>query len=148
MAKILILESIQNEYLASKVLSTVNDILEENKFTIDTISVNEPFSLLCSASTSLELHDYDGVIILGTVFKDTPLENKLIYQEILRCFCDLSVHYALPVGFGMVLATDKGAAFSSIEKKARTAAHSCVDLIKLKNQFGLIENESFARYNN
>ncbi|WHQ47140.1 MAG: 6,7-dimethyl-8-ribityllumazine synthase [Candidatus Midichloria sp.] len=103
MAKIPILESIQNDYLANKVLSAVNDILEKNKFTIDTIPVNEPFSLLCSASTSLKLHDYDEVMILGTIFKDTPLENELIYQEILRCFCNLSMCYALPVGLGMVL---------------------------------------------
>ena len=149
MAKILILELRQSkEDLTVRSLSIVNEILQDNEIIADTISVDEPFSLLYSASISLELYDYDGMIILGCLLEDAASENKIIYKEILRCFSDLSLHYALPVGFGFLFAKDREESALLIAEKSKRAVLSCLDLIKLKNQFGLIDNEPFTRYSN
>ena len=148
MGKILILESRQYEVIADKSLSIVHGILGNNKFIIDTISVDKPLSLLCAASISLELYDYEGMIILGVIFKNDNIANKMIYKQILRCFSDLSVHYALPIGFGVIFAQNEAKAELILDKEVRSAVEACLDLIKLKNQLSLIENEPLARYSN
>lgn len=148
MGKILILESRQYETIANNALNIAHRFLGNNKFIIDTVSVDSPFSLLCAASISLELYDYEGVIILGAIIKNDNVVNKMIYKQILRCFSDLSVHYALPIGFGVIFAQNENEAELVLDKEVRSAVKSCLDLIKLKNQLDLIENEPFARYSN
>ncbi len=78
----------------------------------------------------------DGYIVLGSFIKSDMPHNQVAYGEVLRALQDLSYYYALPVGFGMVVAENSESAFNYAEI-GRTAAQTCLALIELKSQFGL-----------
>jgi 6,7-dimethyl-8-ribityllumazine synthase len=78
----------------------------------------------------------DGYVILGSFIQTDMPCNQIAYGEVLRALQDLSCYYALPAGFGMVVAENLEAAFNYAEI-GRHAAQTCLSLIELKSQFGL-----------
>ena len=148
MIKILILQFKQDPDLDALALEYAMSIMEDNKTSTQHILVDEPFSILCAAGISMELQDYDGVIVLGALVQYEKPHCTILYKELLRCFSDLAMHYSMPIGLGIVLAENQFEALKTTEKRSKDAAMSCIELIKMKNQLGLFENEALTRYSN
>ena len=153
MAKILVVESKKTEAqqaISALCFDAISKIINENsKIGIDRVSVKNVFEIPFAVSINIELDDYDGVILLGCIEDEKALKSQVLYKEILRCFLDLSIHYALPIGFGIIMV---GKNDTNIENKAIDAAiesaTSCIELLKLKSQLGFSQNDQFSRYSN
>jgi 6,7-dimethyl-8-ribityllumazine synthase len=148
MAKILTLLSNNNKQVANLALNTTQEVLRDSKFSVDTIEVREPLGLLCAASLMLESREYEGLIILGFLDLAESPENSIVFEKILRCFSDLSVHYALPVGFGLILTKNEQCTDQLIVERSKNAALLCLDLINLKTQVSIIDYEHPTKYSN
>jgi 6,7-dimethyl-8-ribityllumazine synthase len=123
-------------------------IKEHTKIDIDILKDYPLFSLPCAASISLEINDYDGMVIIGYGEFTKESGAKTIYKEVVRSFTDLSMHYALPIGFALVMIKPGDDVKTLAMQAAVDAAHSCIELLKLKNELGFSSNAQFARYNN
>lgn len=78
----------------------------------------------------------DGYIILGSFLKNEMACNSLVYTETLRSLQDLACYYTLPISYGLIVAdaVDENADYREL---GHSAALSCINLIDLKQRFGL-----------
>jgi 6,7-dimethyl-8-ribityllumazine synthase len=78
----------------------------------------------------------DGYIILGSFLKSEMACNSLVYTEVLRSLQDLACYYTLPISYGLIVADaiDENANYGEL---GHSAALSCINLIDLKQRFGL-----------
>jgi 6,7-dimethyl-8-ribityllumazine synthase len=78
----------------------------------------------------------DGYIILGSFLKNEMACNSLVYTETLRSLQDLACYYTLPISYGLIVADgiDENVNYGEL---GHSAALSCMNLIDLKQRFGL-----------
>ena len=153
MVKILVIESQsseQNSSISHLCFDAASKIINEHgKISIDKVSLRNIFEIPFAISLNIELDDYDGLILLGCIEDKTDIKSQILYKEILRCSLDLSIHYALPIGFGIVLVAKDDENIKNIAINAAIeSAISCVELLKLKSQLGFSQNDQFTRYSN
>jgi len=77
-----------------------------------------------------------GYIMLGSFLKNEMACNSLVYTEVLRSLQDLACYYTLPISYGFIVADaiDGSANYGEL---GHSAALSCINLIDLKQKFGL-----------
>jgi 6,7-dimethyl-8-ribityllumazine synthase len=81
----------------------------------------------------------EGYIVLGHILRQDRPEAERIFQEAYRAIQELSTYYALPFGYGIVVC-DQGQDVVNFIDIAQKAVISCLSLITLKQQLGLMPN--------
>jgi 6,7-dimethyl-8-ribityllumazine synthase len=146
--RILIVESRFYGEIADISLASASKVLDLKDIGYDVLSVHNIFEMPAAVNMKFEFSDYSGVIALGCAVPDGNLGYQAIYQECLRGLNDVGVYYAVPLGLGVFLAEDSDKAKVMAEEFSQNAALSCLQLIKIRDQFGFISGEHSIRYNN
>ena len=146
--KILVIESRFHENIADLSLSSACKFLESQSIEYDVLPVHNIFEIPAAINMKFEFADYTGVIALGCAIKDNNLGYQFIYQECIRGLNDVGVYYAVPIGLGIFIAEDIVKAKMMAEDVAHNAVLSCLQLVKIRDQFGFLASDQSLRYDN
>jgi 6,7-dimethyl-8-ribityllumazine synthase len=145
---VVILEARDNGKLSEQLYKSVVQTLQINRIGHSRITLPSvlelpvAFRIAIEATKGTEIKDTntwqrpDGYIFLGSFLKNEMACNSLIYTETLRSLQDLACYYTLPISYGMVVADciDENSNYGEL---GHSAALSCINLIDLKQKFGL-----------
>ncbi len=88
---------------------------------------------------------FDGYVALGCVIKGETYHFDIVANECARGIMDLQTHYAISVGNGVLtcFTEEQAKARASVagENKGGAAVKACLDMIKIKNRYGLYPRE-------
>lgn len=147
MNKILIVESTLHRKIASRSLEVAQNILQHNNTEHMVVSVTNPLNIATAINLSIEAYNFEGVVALGCIFYDS-FYNEILIKECLRSISDVSLDCVLPVGFGIIASQHEKEATELLEAVVTDAVHSCLQLIKAKNQLHFIEDDQYSKYRN
>lgn len=146
--RILVIEARFHKEIADLSLSSACKALESQSIEYDVLPVHNIFEIPAAINMKFEFADYTGVIALGCAIKDENLGYQFIYQECIRGLNDVGVYYAVPIGLGLFMAEDLKNAKLMAESFAHNAVLSCLQLVKIRDQFGFIASDQSLRYDN
>jgi 6,7-dimethyl-8-ribityllumazine synthase len=145
---ILIVESRFYEDIADEMVSGALAVLEEAGAEYTRIAVPGAFEIPAVVSYSVWRLDYhpderrfDGYVTLGCVIRGETTHYDYVCGESARALMDLSTRYALAMGYGILTCETREQAWARASvaegNKGGVVARACLDMVSLKNEFGL-----------
>lgn len=140
MTSVLIIETISPEGRANLLTEEAIQFLTTEKIGYTRVGVTHvleaPIALRLAVETlkvglESKLHRPDGYIILGYVSKNEAFPEA-VFEEVVRSLQDMACYYGLALSHGIYLEDTQNTAFGG-----QKAALSCMNLMRLKTQFGL-----------
>ena len=68
-------------------------------------------------------------------------------HECTRIIQDIIIYYSVPLGFGILTASNKQQALNMAMKYGKNAAKTCIHMIKIKEQFMVYNDRKNATFN-
>lgn len=133
--RVLIVESAFHADISECSLSVVQQSLERyGKSFFDVVTVPRVFEIAHAMNLILESREYDGVVILGCVLRLDDC-GELMLSECVKSANELSIHYSVPLGCGIMFADDIEQARQKATKCSIEAVTACLALMKIKSEF-------------
>lgn len=145
---IMIVEGRYYDDIQDQMLQGAVQVLEETGASYETFTVPGAFEIpatILYAARSLEHfaghRRFDGFIALGCVIRGETTHYDHICEEVSRGLMDLSLRYALALGFGVLTCEnrDQAMARAAVDQgnKGADAANACIRMLEHKHHFGL-----------
>ena len=146
---IMIIESRFYTEVSDELAKGAIQVLSESGFTYERVQVPgalEIPSVIRYAIKSMQLFcgddRFDGFITLGCVIRGETGHYDQVCNESMRGVQDVALEYALAIGNGILTVENMEQAMKRAKvsegNKGGVAAQTCIDMIKVKNRFGLI----------
>lgn len=147
--RVLIVEARFYEDITDELVKGATAVLEQNEYVYERISVPGVFEIPAAmryAIRSMEVRAaskrYAGFVTLGCVIRGETDHYDHVCREASRSLMDLSVHYSVAHGFGVLTVEngDQAWARANVDGKnfGGRAAEACLRMIELKKQFRLV----------
>ena len=139
-----ILIAVANFYadIADELLLGAKSHLQVAGYDYEVITLPGAFEL--PAALHFALHsdkEYAGYVALGCVIRGETTHYDYVCGECARGLQDLAIKHQAPIGFGVLTVENKEQAMkrASVNQgnKGREAAEACLQMMALKQQFGL-----------
>lgn len=142
MAHILIVVSPYYKDITDELLLGARTHLEVAAHSYDVVSVPGAFEIPAAIHMAMQGEKpYDGYIALGCVIRGETTHYDYVCTECARGLQDLAVLHQTPIGFGVLTVENKkqAEARASVngKNKGREAAEACMQMIALKERFGV-----------
>jgi 6,7-dimethyl-8-ribityllumazine synthase len=145
---ILIIESRAYPEISDALAKSAVQVLIENDCTYDRITVPGVFEIPAAikyAVKAMQIFDgegrYHGFVALGCVVRGESGGYRQVREESIRGLRELAGEYSLAIGNGIVIAGDLDQAMAQAAadqgNHGGQAARTCVDMMGLKQRFGL-----------
>lgn len=144
----MIVEARFYEDLADSLVGGAIAVLEEAGAEFERFAVPGAFEIpaaIAYAVRSMEFDTsrrrFDGYVALGCVIRGETTHYDYVCGESARGLMDLATRYALAIGYGILTCENGDQAWARAAANGRNkggaAAQACLDMIALKNRFGL-----------
>jgi len=145
---IMIVESRFYEDVADELVKSAVIELEDAGASYERFEVSGAFEIPAAinyAVRSMEFYSarrrFDGYVALGCVIRGETTHYDYVCQESARALQDLSVRYALALGYGILTVENKAQAMARARRDDKDrgghAARACLNMIELKRHFRL-----------
>lgn len=148
MNKVLIVGSVLNNDISDILSASARAVLEQNGIDYEQIKVEGIFEIPAAVSIALDSFDYDGVIVLGSQISQKNMMENVFFKECARGMNDISIHFSIPVGFGVFIADDHDSAIKIAHSLGKKSASVCMELMKIKSLYQTFYNDSSSGYKN
>lgn len=146
---ILIIESRFYPEIADEMTKGAIDVLNDNGCTYERVQVPGTFevpSIIRYAVKSMQLFSggerFDGFVALGCVIRGETDHYDHVCRESIGGIQHLCMEYAIAVGNGILTVDNEKQAMARARvgegNKGAKAAIACIEMINLKNRFGLV----------
>ena len=122
-------------------------VLRKNNINYEYVIVPGISQLASSLNMGLENNAYNGVIALGCSINERTLYHDMAITECARAIQDLSIYYSIPLGFGLLIVNNIQQALDKAEEYAKNAANTCIQMMKVKEQFISNNDRKTPRFN-
>ncbi|MDP6565490.1 MAG: 6,7-dimethyl-8-ribityllumazine synthase [Alphaproteobacteria bacterium] len=144
---ILILEARFYPDIADELVKGATAVLEAAEATFDRIDVPGVFEIPAAIRMNIKGMDlvggrrrYDGYVALGCVVRGETSHYDYVCGESARGLMDLSLHYSIAVGYGILTVENQEQAWEradvSKKNKGADAARAALRMIEVKRHFG------------
>jgi len=143
MAHILIVDSRFYHDISDELIAGATKYLEENNHTYEITSIKGAFEIPAVISFAHKGNGkkYDGYVSLGCVIRGETSHYDYVCGESARGLNQLALEHDLAIGYGILTVENFHQAMerASVEKgnKGAFASEVCINMIKLKDKFGL-----------
>ncbi len=127
-----------NEFINGKLLDGALDYLKRAGASEDSISVAKvpgAFELPMAVKMLLDTKKFDAIICLGTLIRGETTHFDLLSNQVTKLISELSIHYNVPVSYGIITADSIEQAISragaKMGNKGFDAAMSAVEMASL-----------------
>lgn len=127
-----------NEFINSKLLDGAVDYLKRagaNEDNISVVKVPGAFELPMAVKMLLDTKKFDAVLCLGTLIRGETTHFDLLSNQVTKLISELSIHYNIPVSYGIITAESIEQAVSragtKMGNKGFDAAMSAVEMASL-----------------
>ena len=127
-----------NDFINGKLLDGALDYLKRagaNEDNVSVVKVPGAFELPMAVKMLLETKKYDAVICLGTLIRGETTHFDLLSNQVTKLISELSIHYNVPVSYGIITAESIEQAISragtKMGNKGFDAAMSAVEMASL-----------------
>jgi len=145
---IMIVESRYYEEIAEELIQSVLIELEEAGATYERFEVPGAFEIPVAIKYAIRSMDFyaaqrrfDGYIALGCVIRGQTTHYDYVCGESARALQDLSMQYALALGYGILTVENKDQAMARAKRSEQDrgghAARACLKMIEHKSHFRL-----------
>lgn len=145
---ILVIESQAHPEVTDALAKSAVQLLIENDCTYVRINVPGVFEIPAAikyAVRAMQIFDgegrYHGFVVLGCVVHEESGGSQMVCKESMRGLRELASEYSLAIGNGIMIAEDLEQAMAEAAgdqgNLGRQAAQTCVDMMGLKQRFGL-----------
>ncbi|WP_281301677.1 MULTISPECIES: 6,7-dimethyl-8-ribityllumazine synthase [unclassified Iodidimonas] len=144
---ILIVEARFYEDLADELYAGAEAFLTASGFKVDRLSVPGAFeipaaiAMAAKAGRAGHCEEFAGYVALGVVIRGETSHYDYVCGESARGLQDLAVQYQLAIGYGILTTENGEQAWARADRKrgnkGRAAAKACVDMISIKQRFGV-----------
>lgn len=142
MAHLLIAVADYYKDITDELLLGAKTHLQVDEHTFDVISVPGAYEL--PVAIHIAMHSdkhYDGYIALGCVIRGETTHYDYVCGECARGLQDIALKHKAALGFGVLTVENKDQAKKRASvnggNKGREAAEACLQMIRLREQFGL-----------
>lgn len=146
--RVMIVEARFYEDLADELVGGAKVVLEAAGAEYERFAVPGAFEIpaaIAYAVRSMEFDParrrFDGYVALGCVIRGETTHYDYVCEESARGLVDLASRYALAIGYGVLTCENREQAWARASiggrNKGGVAARACLDMIALKNRFGL-----------
>ncbi len=147
--RILIVEARFYEDLADELFAGAAAFLDEKGVAFDRVSVPGAFEIPAAIAFAAEAgrrdsdSKYDGYVGLGVVIRGETTHYDYVCGESARGLQDLAVRDRLAIGYGILTTENRDQAWARADRKkgnkGRAAASACLDMLHLKQHFGVVQ---------
>jgi len=138
-ARILIVESRYYADIADALIEGAEREIGKNGALCERIVVPGAFEI--PGAIALAADHYDGFVALGCVIRGETTHYDTVCEESARGLMDLSIHYDLAIGNGIITVEDEDQAWARAKPeeldKGGGAAKACLAMVALKHRWGL-----------
>ena len=144
---IMIVESRYYNKIADQLLDGVTTAIKKRGGSFDIFQVSGAFELPAAISFAIlqqereDRHIYDGYIALGCVIRGETTHYDYVCAESARGLMDLAAGYGLSMGYGILTVENNAQAWERADIKGKNkggaVANACLNMIELKDKFGL-----------
>ncbi|MFW0884473.1 6,7-dimethyl-8-ribityllumazine synthase [Candidatus Acidulodesulfobacterium sp. H_13] len=127
-----------NDFINGKLLDGALDFLKRagaNEDDISVIKVPGAFELPMAVKMLLDTKRFDAAICLGTLIRGETTHFDLLSAQVTKLISELSIHYNIPVSYGIITAESIEQAISragtKMGNKGFDAAMSAVEMANL-----------------
>ena len=107
----------------------------------DSVAVPGALEIPGAIASAHRFGAYDGYVALGCVIRGETTHYDYVCGESARALMDLSTRYALAMGYGILTCETREQAWARASvaegNKGGVVARACLDMVSLKNEFGL-----------
>ena len=146
--RIMIVEARFYEDLADSLVGGAIAVLEEAGAEFERVAVPGAFEIPAAIAYAVRSMDFDpkrrrfdGYVALGCVIRGETTHYDYVCGESARGLAELANRYALAIGYGILTCENGDQAWARASANGRNkggaAAQACLDMIALKNRFGL-----------
>ena len=136
------------EEVAEQLLAGALAVLEEIGASYELYEVPGAFEIPAAMATAMRSPEFsggrrrfDGYIALGCVIRGETTHYDYVCGESARGLMDLATQYSLAIGYGILTCENREQAWARASRdggdKGAAAANACLDMIGMKNSFGL-----------
>lgn len=145
MKKVLIIQSIFYKKIAKFLLEGATKELDRQNVRYEIITVPGAFEIPAAISMANKAKKYTGYVALGCVIRGETTHYDYVCSESARGLNDLAIKKTLAIGNAILTTEDEEQAIRRSDPKQKNkgavAANACVEMIKLKESLGFIENK-------
>jgi len=148
---VLIVEARFYEDIADELVRGAVAVLEEAGASYERVSVPGAFEIPGAVKYAIRALDFDaerrrfdGFVALGCVIRGETTHYDYVCSESARALMDLATTYTLALGYGILTCENRqqaqiraAVAQGNKSNKGAAAARACLDMVALKNRFGL-----------
>ena len=143
---LLIVEARFYDDLADELLRGAVAAIERAGATWERVTVPGALEIPAALAMALEAVDggrarFDGYVALGCVIRGETTHYDTVCEESARGLMDLSIHYDLAIGNGIITVEDEDQAWARAKPeeldKGGGAAKACLAMVALKHRWGL-----------
>lgn len=149
---IMIVEGRYYEDIADELYAGATAALDEAGATYERYTVPGALEIPAAINVAIRSLDYyglrkrfDGYIALGCVIRGETSHYDVVCRESCRALQDLMLEYSLAIGNGILTVEDKKQAMAraktSKKNKGGEAATACLEMLLLKQHFGIFPRE-------
>ncbi len=146
---LLVAEARFYEDIADELVKGAGAAIEEAGGSFDRVAVPGAFELPAALQFAVRSyairggqHRYDGYVALGCVIRGETAHFDYVCGEAARGLQDLVLQYSMALGFGLLTVDTREQAWerAAVDKgnKGGSAARAALDMIRLKERFGLL----------
>jgi 6,7-dimethyl-8-ribityllumazine synthase len=145
--RVLIVEARFYEDLADELYAGAAACLEEQGAAFDRVSVPGAFEIPGAIAIAAEAgrldpsRAYDGFVGLGVVIRGETTHYDYVCGESARGLQDLAIRNHLAIGYGILTTENRDQAWARAARdkgdKGRAAATACLDMVRLKQRYGV-----------
>jgi 6,7-dimethyl-8-ribityllumazine synthase len=137
---ILIVEARFYEKIADWLFDGASKVIAGSNHGVERISVPGVFEIPAAVKFGWNTGKYDGVVSLGCVIRGQTDHYDHICREVSRALMDLSIHGAMPHGFGILTCENGDQAYERADVTKRDlggkAAKACLAMIDIRARTG------------
>ncbi len=141
MKKILIVEARFYQETSNLLLEGAVDVLKKAGVEYETLQVPGALEIPAAISYAASSKKYAGFVALGCVIRGETSHYDIVANESARGLMKLSLKKHLAIGNGILTVETKNQAIVRADIKQKNkggfAANTCLEMIKLQQQFGL-----------
>ncbi|MEL0020234.1 MAG: 6,7-dimethyl-8-ribityllumazine synthase [Rickettsiales bacterium] len=146
--RIMIVEARFYEDLADEMAVGAIAALEKANAEFERFAVPGAFEIPAAVKFAVRSMDFDskrrrfdGFVALGCVIRGETTHYDYVCGESARGLMDLATQYSLAIGYGILTCENREQAWARASRdggdKGAAAANACLDMIGMKNSFGL-----------
>jgi len=138
---IVVVEARFYEKIADWLFDGASKVIMPSGHGVERISVPGVFEIPAAVKFAWDSGKYDGAVSLGCVIRGQTDHYEHICREVSRALMDLSVHGAMPHGFGILTCENGDQAYERADVTKRDlggkAAKACLTMIEIRNRTGV-----------